>query len=191
MNRRSYLKNIFIITGIGAVSLSVFKGFELVRPFDIRDLEKKRDVLAELAEIIIPETATPGAKSAMVHDYIINVMINCNLPKQQRRFFSGLEDLEEYSLNNYTKKFLNCTSAEKHDILEYFSLQSGYSNRTLDKIDNKLFGTPFFIKLRQLTVEGFCQSQLGATKALAYDYIPQTFEGCISLKPNQKSWATK
>jgi hypothetical protein len=191
MNRRSYLKNILIITGIGAVSFSMFKGFEILRPFDINDLLKKRELLAQLVEIIIPETDTPGAKSARVHDYIIKVMINCNLPKQQRRFLTGLEDLEEYSVSKYDKDFLKCNSLEKHDIVEYFSLHSGYSYRILNKIDSKLLGVPFFTKLRQLTVEGFCQSQLGATKALAYDYIPQSFQACIPIQSTQKSWATK
>jgi len=191
MNRRSYLKSILVLSGIGAVSFSIFKGIELTKAIDPKELINKRALLAELVEVIIPETDTPGAKSAFVHDYVINVMINCNPLKQQRKFLSGLEDLEEYSLDKYDKDFIKCNLAEKYDIVKYFSLHSDYSYKILNKIDNKLFGAPFYTKLRQLTVEGYCQSQLGATKALAYDYIPQTFEACIPMKPNQKSWATK
>jgi len=191
MNRRSYLKSIAILSGVGAISFSIFKGFELTKPFNINDLSGDRLLIAELVEIIIPETDTPGAKAAMVHDYVINVMINCNSAKQQRKFLSGLEDLKDYSLDHYKKDFLKCSAAEQYAVVEYFSTHTGYSYKILNKIDNKLFGAPFYTKLRQLTVEGFCQSQLGATKALAYDYIPQTFEACIPIKPNQKSWATK
>ncbi|MGY0037942.1 gluconate 2-dehydrogenase subunit 3 family protein [Pedobacter sp. NJ-S-72] len=55
----------------------------------------------------------------------------------------------------------------------------------------KFLGIPFFIILKQLTVEGYCTSQTGATKGLAYDYIPRTFASCIPLTKNQRSWATK
>jgi hypothetical protein len=60
----------------------------------------------------------------------------------------------------------------------------------LNKINKKLFGESFFFKLKELTIEGYCLSQPGATIGLAYDYIPGKYEGCTPLKPNQKSWAT-
>ena len=191
MNRRSYLKNVLLLGGIGVVSFSIFKGFKLTNAVPPQELLNKRALLAELTEMIIPQTDTQGAKAALVHDYVINVMINCNSVKQQRKFISGLQDLEDYSLDNYNKDFLKCNPSEQHDILTFFSEHTGYSYNILNKIDKKIFGTPFYTKLRELTVEGYCLSKIGCTQALAYDYIPQNFEACIQIKPNQKSWATK
>lgn len=191
MNRRSYLKSIFLLGTVSVTSFSIFKWFDLNKTVLPSQLTDKRKVIAELAELIIPATDTPGAKDAMVHDYIINVIINCNPVRQQRKFLSGIEELEGYALNRYGKDFLKCNSLEMHSVLDYSAKNASYPFEILNKINRKILGDSFYVKLRELTIEGYCLSEAGATKGLAYDYIPGTFEACIPLAPNQKSWATK
>lgn len=191
MTRRTYLKNLFFLGAIGATSFSIFKWVRLNEPIDPGQLIKKREVLAELAELIIPATDTPGAKAAGVHDYIINVVINCNQPKEQENFLHGIESLEGYALQNYGRDFLKCSLKQRTETLEYFDQHGEFSNRILNKINNKIFGQPFFPHLKALTIQGYCVSMLGATQGLAYDYIPGTYEACIPLLKNQRSWATK
>ena len=86
---------------------------------------------------------------------------------------------------------MKCNAVERNIVLKHFEEKGIYSLQILNKINNKFLGQTFFSKLKSLTVEGYCLSELGATKGLAYDYVPQTFEACIQLKNNQKSWATK
>lgn len=191
MDRRSYLKTVLVLGVTSVASLSVFKWVAINKAVDKKQLLGKRDILAELVELIIPATDTPGAKSAGVHDYIIEVMVNCNPAKQQRKFFSGLEDLEKYTLDHYQEDFLHTSIENRTAVLEHFANHSGYSSKILNKINNKLLGEPFYSKLRSLTVEGYCQSRLGATQGLAYDYVPGSYEACIPIHKNQKSWATK
>ena len=191
MNRRGYLKRVLLFGAAGVSSLSIFKWVDFTSAIDPKDLLGKQDLLAELVELIIPQTDTPGGKAAMVHLYIINVMLQCNNGKQQHKFLSGLNDLEHHATSEFGKPFLDCSFAEKTSVLQYFESNSEYSYPILNKINNKFLGQPFFTKLKNLTVEGFCMSQLGATQALAYDYIPVTFEACIPYNRNQKSWATK
>ncbi len=191
MNRRSYIKSILLLGVAGITSYSGFKWWSLGEKVTPGQLLSKREIIAELAEVIIPGTETPGAKEANVQDYIINVMINCRPVKQQRRFLNGIEDLEEFAVNHYGKHFLKCNSAEKHAVVEYFSIHSGYTNKFINKVHDKILGGSFFYIFRDLTIEGYCQSKLGATRGLAYDYIPATFEACIPILSNQRSWATK
>ncbi|SEB09214.1 Gluconate 2-dehydrogenase subunit 3 [Pedobacter hartonius] len=191
VNRRAYLKGILAVGTLSITSFSVFKWVDLNKSVAPGKLWEKRAIIAELAELIIPETDTPGAKAAGVDHYIIDVMISCNPVRQQHKFFSGLQDLEKYALDNFEKDFLKCNTNEKRQILQHFADHAEYSNRILNKINNKLFGQSFFSKLKNLTVEGYCLSRLGVTEGLAYDYIPGKFEACIPLQPNQKSWATK
>lgn len=145
----------------------------------------------ELAETIIPTTNTPGAKSANVQDFIINVMINCTSRNEQNNFINGLEQLTDYCEKEYGKSFLKCTEEERNEILNHFEQRGEYKLVILNKISNKLFGQSFFLKLRTLTVDGYCNSKLGVTEGLAYDYIPGSYESCLKLHPGQKSWATK
>lgn len=191
MDRRAYLKSIFTLGVAGTTSFSLYKWFDLNSPVEAKQLWDKQPIIAELAEIIIPRTDTPGARDAKVDLYIINVMLQCNAVKQQHKFCSGIVDLENYARNQYGRDFLQCNTSEKNEIVLYASKHSEFSYRILNKINNKFFGQPFFQKLKMLTVEGYCMSMAGATQGLAYDYIPGYFQSCIPYGKNQKSWATK
>jgi hypothetical protein len=191
VDRRGYLKTVLSAGVIGATSFSLFKWFDLNKRVDPGKLWDKRAIIAEIAELIIPETDTPGARTAGVDYYIINVLIHCNPLRQQHKFYQGLEDLEAYAVDTYHKEFMFCTAPQKQAVLQHFADHAVYANRILNKINNKFFGQSFFSKIKNLTVEGYCLSRIGATRAMAYDYIPGGFEACIPLQLNQKSWATK
>ena len=169
----------------------LFKWFDLNKPIDAAVLWDKKAVIAELAELIIPRTDSPGAKDAGVPTYIINVILNCNPVRQQHKFCEGLLALENYAEDQYGRNFLKCDATQKAAVLQHSAQNADYSIAILNKINNKYFGQSFFSKLKGLTVEGYCLSMAGATQGLAYDYIPGKYEACIPLKPNQKSWATK
>ncbi|ANH81725.1 hypothetical protein A8C56_12715 [Niabella ginsenosidivorans] len=191
MKRRDYLKSIFVLGGLSLTSVSVYKWFEISRHVDVKQIADKRPVIAELAEMIIPRTDTPGAKDAGVPDYIVNVMIHCASVKEKNRFLSGIREIEDYTSGKFGKDFLKCTPAEKSAALKYVAGHARFSYPIFNKINDKFLGMPFYPKLKGLVVEGFCLSEQGATKALAYDYIPGSYEACIPLQPHQKSWATK
>lgn len=191
MNRRAYLKNILLLGALGTASIPVFKWVKLNQPVAPVDLFKKRETIAELVDLIIPATDTPGAKEAGVHNYVINVLLNCRAAKDQERFLHGIEDLEKYAVSKYQKDFIKCSQTEKTEILQHIAESETYKINILNKINNKLLGQSFFSNLKGLTVQGYCISSLGATKGLAYDYIPGKYEACIPLLKNQRSWATK
>jgi hypothetical protein len=191
VNRRAYLKNILYLGALATASASIFKLVKADSAIDPQAFIQQRDLLADLVELIIPTTDTPGAKAAGVHDYIINVMINCREPKAQLNFINGLTDLDTYSLDNYGKTFITCNIYEKTAILDHSDAHSEYKNKLINKISNKLLGRSFFTTLKDLTVQGYCTSELGATQGLAYDYIPGAYSACIPILKHQKSWATK
>jgi len=191
MNRRNSIKSIFALGVVSVSSLSAYKWISLNREVDITKISSLKRLIAELADTIIPATDTPGAKAAGVENFIINVLANCTSTKDQNRFLNGIEDLEDYAKSNFGKSFINCDGIQREQIMSHFEDKGVYSYQILNKINNKFLGGSFFLKLKSLTVEGYCTSQIGATQGLSYDYIPGNFQGCIPLKPNQKSWATK
>jgi hypothetical protein len=65
------------------------------------------------------------------------------------------------------------------------------SNSLFTKINNKIRGRSFFNILKSLTVEGYCSSELGATKLLSYVAVPINYKAITTIKPNQKAWATR
>ncbi|EDM38240.1 Twin-arginine translocation pathway signal [Pedobacter sp. BAL39] len=191
MNRRTYIKSILAVGVLGTASYSLFKWLDINQPIDVKSLQGYEPLIAELAEVIIPRTDTPGAKDAFVHQFIIKVILNCNHARQQQIFMRGLEDLEQYTNDQYQQSFLKCSQAQKESVVQYFSDHAAYSTELLNKVQKRLWGQSFFTKFRNLTVEGYCLSEPGATQGLAYDYIPGNFMACVPLQANQKSWATK
>ena len=191
MNRRKAIKNILALSVLGGAGYAGFRAFELNRSLNASNFLEKKELISDLADIIIPQTNTPGARAAQVEDFIISVLINCTSNVEQNIFSEGLENLEKYCDRNYGKVFSECSIPQRFAVVAQFEKSDLYESKLLNKINNKFFGSSFFTKLKDLTVQGYCNSSLGATEGLAYNFIPGHFAACIPLTPNQKSWATK
>lgn len=190
MNRKKAIQSILALTAIGVSSVSIYEWASPGHAIKLAELSQKKQLLAELAETIIPRTDTPGAKDAHVEEFIMK-MIKESDQKSQHNFLAGLGSIEKYTTDKYGHSFIECTPQQKFAILKHFEDKATYSIGILNKINNKFLGTPFFNKLKELTVEGYCTSQLGATQGMAYNYIPVKFEACLPIQQNQKAWATK
>lgn len=191
MNRRTLIKGFAVFSSLGISSFSLYKWFTLSATPDHSALHEMRSLIAELAEVILPRTNTPGAKDAKVEHFIIEMIESCTDIKTQNNFIYGLNELKRFTLLTYNVPFSECSIGEKIAVLKYFEKKSVYHYNIINKIDRKLLGQPFFIKLKELTIEGYCISEIGATKGLNYDYIPHNFLACIPLTKDQRSWATK
>jgi hypothetical protein len=191
MNRKTAIKSMVAIVTLGGASGAVYKFLSPGEGIPLSDLPKKKALIADLAETIIPRTNTPGARDAQVESYIIKMITENTDAKMQRSFLAGINAVERYTLDEYKKAFTDCTVAQKNEVLKHFKDRATYSIGIFNKVNRKLFGAPFFFHLRDLTVEGYCTSLAGATQGMAYDYVPVTFEACIPLQKNQLAWATK
>lgn len=189
MNRRESIKSILAASFLVTPIYSGCRRSATHSQIELESLYLQKGLIAELAETIIPATDTPGAKDAKVEDFIIKMILEDEPSKTQNRFLSGLRDLQSYSKKRYGKPFQNCSSLDKITILDYYE-NKDFKSEILKKIEEKLFGESFFSTLKHLTVIGFCTSKIGATEALAYDYIPINYQACIPLLKGQKSWAT-
>ena len=85
---------------------------------------------------------------------------------------------------------MQCSETEKMTIVSHAEKQGRPYPGLMGKVSGKLLGDSFFMTLKKYTMIGFCTSMQGATKAMAYDYVPGKYQGCIPLQPGQKCWAT-
>ncbi len=130
-------------------------------------------LLAEVADVIIPTTTTPGAKAAGVEKFIVRVMRDCYPKEDQEKFYAGLTKLDADSKTKFSKEFMALDTAQKNEMVK--------RTMTEDK--------PFFLRMKELTTTGYFTSEIGATKALEYLPVPGQFNGCMPIKPGQKAWA--
>ncbi len=134
---------------------------------------RQEKLLADVADVIIPPTSTPGAKEAGVENFIIRVVRDCYEKKEQDAFYAGLDRLDQNASGKFGKPFTGLSADQKKEIVR--GAVAG------DK--------DFFEMLKSLTVTGYCTSEPGATQALDYLPVPGRFEGSYPLKPGQKTWA--
>jgi hypothetical protein len=186
INRREAIKKVALMMG-GMIALpDILKAYEtpaILNPhFYITPAQEA--LLAEVAEVIIPTTDTPGAKVAEVHKFIIKVMADCYKKEESDRFFKGLDAIEENTKAKFGKPFVDCTLDQKTDILKAAEA-SAMQNR---KDSNT--GDPFFANMKSLTVTGYFTSEIGCTQALRYEPVPGKYIGDMPYKKGDKAWAT-
>lgn len=187
MKRRNALGRVALIAG-GALSAPTLLAFlESCKS----NPETRLSLISEVAETIIPKTNTPGAKEAKVGEFIEKMLKDCYTAKDQENFEKGLKELEK-------KDFLSASPEEKTKILKEMETaareeakkvgeeKKKYTEAGKEYTDN---GASFFSLVKELTLLGYFTSEQGATLALDYVAVPGRYDGCIDLKPGQKSWA--
>ncbi|MDH3243025.1 MAG: gluconate 2-dehydrogenase subunit 3 family protein [Saprospiraceae bacterium] len=183
INRREAIQKASKIMG-GALSTSlvmgVLAGCKADAVLDWRPealTPKEVLIVAALAEQILPETSTPGARQAGVERFI-DSMVAGYLPEAERNaFMDGLASLAE-------RKFTGKTPEEQHVMVTELAEEARQQEQDADT-------KPFFLLAKEMTVLGFFTSEVGATQVLNYDPIPGDFQGCMPLdEAGGKTWAT-
>jgi hypothetical protein len=192
MNRRkAIIGGVLAVAGVAAAG-GGYGGYRLFKSPDLGYLGGQRVVLAALAETIIPSTGgSPGAREAGVADFIVRMVWDCAERKEQNRFIDGLKGLQERCMDRYGRVFERCEEGQREEVLSRFEASGRPMRGIAGKIQARLQGRSFFAILKDYTVEGYCTSQPGATRGLAYLYIPGNYKGCIPLQAGQRAWATE
>jgi gluconate 2-dehydrogenase gamma chain len=142
-------------------------------------------VVAEVAEIIIPKTDTPGAKDVGVPAFIDKMLNDCYTKEDQDRFIKGATDFDADAKATYGDSFVYC-DAEKQKELVY-----KYHNDAIaaTKSDSPPKERPFIMVVKELTMLGFFTSEPGATQVLRYEAVPGEYKGCIPFSEVGRTWA--
>jgi Gluconate 2-dehydrogenase subunit 3 len=190
MNRRKAI-SVVALTGFGAaLAGGAYTWWSFARTPDLPWLHQNHALLDALGETIIPGNDTPGAKTANITDFIIRMVSDCTPRKEQNTFLSGLQDLQTYCHHHHSLPFEQCDPATQTTALAVFEKKDQPYAGIAGKLQTRLAGRSFFNILKDYTVYGYCTSQTGATKGLAYVYIPGAYKACTPLQPGQKAWAT-
>ena len=153
-----------------------------VGPFSLSDIQ----LLDEVADTILPETKTPGAKAARVGPFMALMVTDSYEPKDQKIFRAGIEQLDQASQKANGKSFIASTPPQRLALLESLDReQKSY-------MDAKKPDEPshYFRMMKELTMLGYFTSEIGYTKAMRYAESPGRFDPCTPYKPGETSWAS-
>lgn len=175
ISRRRLLKNVAIMTG-GALSANVIAGVmsgAFAQDAVIVDnpvfTADQLELVAEIAQMIIPDTDTPGARAALVHDYIHAIVGDWYYEDERENFIAGL--------NAVDRSFMSRDDAGRTVIL------TALDNEESDK-------KTFFAEFKELTLVGYFSSQIGAEEELRYEQYPGPYQGCVPFEQVGRTWAT-
>jgi hypothetical protein len=142
-------------------------------------------LLDEVAETILPETSTPGAKAARVGPFIALMVADTYDPREQRIFRYGMVMLEQECNAQHGVGFMAASAAQRLALLERLDReQLEYMRRQTD--DTR---PHYFRMMKELALLGYFTSEIGYTQAMRYVETPGRFDPCITYTPGDKAWA--
>lgn len=143
-----------------------------------RALDREQaETVATIAEAIIPETDTPGARAAGVPEFIDLIVADWYDPDERERFFEGLAGVDARSRTTFGGTFTSLAEEERRAVLRGLDAEVS-ALREAEEIDPD---DHFFAQLKWLTVYGYYTSEVGVNQELEYVMIPGRFDPCAPI----------
>ena len=186
MDRREAVKYISLLLGGTIIGGSaILSGCKSKTGVTLDFTTEQIDWLNEVADTILPDTNTPGAKAAKVGEFM-KVMVNdCYEAKDQDTFKEGFQKLDDFSEKTFGQSFVKLPPEKRRELLI-----------TLDKEQKEYMAAKkpedpghYFRMMKELTLLGYFTSEIGCTKARNYVERPGRYEGCIDYKKGDKAFA--
>jgi hypothetical protein len=140
------------------------------------------ELVTTIAEHIIPETDTPGARAAGVPAFIDKMLAGHYGDDDRKRVLDGLTELDARAERECGRAFIRCTADEQR--------------AQLTRLDADAFAptagrreVPWFRTIKELTVLGYYTSEIGAMQELRHTAVPGRFDGCVPLSEVGRTWA--
>lgn len=186
IDRREALRRAALLLG-GVISAPVVTGLlagcdtrrvanEAWRPRALSPAQA--ELVATIAEHILPETDTPGARAVGVHQFIDAMVADGYTDADRKRFVAGLADMDARARAAQGKTFMDCGREAQRALL--------------DALDRAAFAEPpgtFFREFKELTIVGYYTSEAGATRELRHEPVPGRYDGCVPLAEIGRTWA--
>src|SRR5690606_39819013 len=132
----------------------------------------KQKLLDEIADTIIPETDTPGAKKLNVHLFVMKMMSDCYEKNILKRFLSGLSQIDEASIAKNGKTFLKSSTTERKALLASIQKKEAHHPDVLY----------FFPLMKTLTLQGYLNCEYVMTNLTKYELVPARFNGYFPVQ---------
>src|SRR3954453_18361972 len=210
MNRRELLKMIAAATGGAMIGGEFFlTGCKSeTKSAPVAFTEENIAFLDEVAETILPQTNTAGAKAAGVGRFM-TVMVNDAYTKEDQEIFhKGLTTLDDECNKMHNVAFMKATPDQRKQLLiavdketnAYIKKQADAENEQKEKnkqgqerntndFKRQVMPNHYFQQLKQLAIFGYFTSEKGRTESLRYTPVPGKYEGVIDYKKGEKAFA--
>jgi hypothetical protein len=141
-------------------------------PFRTLDAAQ-RALVTDIAEMIIPETDTPGAKSVKVPEFIDLILTEWASDEERAQFLAGLADIDSRAVVLGSARFVDLPVARKTELMT-----------TLDAArEDKTGGGRAFSRLKRLTIYGYFTSKPVQQNILKTRMYFDKYDGNVPFTP--------
>ena len=202
MNRRDAIHRMAALLG-GTLSAPIVAGMlSGCQPSDRTDwapqtlTAHQNELVIELSERIIPATDTPGAKAAQVNRFI-DLMLTDWYPRDAAdHFLDELDTVDPRAEQLFGTLFLEGTTDQQTDLVAALAEEArkideararepeyeAESSGGVYEEDPENTHPPFFSMLKEMTMVGYYNSEIGQNQELNYRIVPGRYEGCIPVE---------
>jgi hypothetical protein len=169
--------------------------------------------LDEIAETILPQTSTPGAKAAKTGAFMALMVTDSYNARDRRVFREGMHKLDKASDKAYGVSFVKATPQQRLTLLnvvdrEQFDEGEKRKAEAIQKTEaflnektapvgdvnpaSTMTAKPpahYFRMMKELALLGYFTSEIGCTQAQRYAETPGKYDPCVPYQPGQKAWA--
>jgi len=200
MNRREAIQKATLALGfaISAPALTgILNGCKSAPEINYQPVfftKEQAGLIAELSEILLPKTDTPGAKEVGVPSFIDTMLKEVYSKEDQDNFLKAMADFDADARTMFNDAFIDCTPEQqkelvkKHHDAAFAGNVGGASGNWWDAANKA--ERPFILSVKELVLLGFFTSEAGATQVLQYNQVPGPYHGCVPLAEVGKAWAT-
>lgn len=155
-------------------------------------------LLDEIAETILPETSTPGAKAAKTGAFMALMVADAYTEIQREVFVDGMRQVNAASMRAHGIDFMTASAAQRLAVVEALDReQKAAMDARLPEPVNRAPAAKaapdqpahYFRMMKELALLGFFTSEVGCTKALRYIESPGRYDPCAPHAPGDRSWA--
>jgi Gluconate 2-dehydrogenase subunit 3 len=188
MHRRQALRLLASAATLPLLSREAFSLFQAVHEqmpeqAVLKTLNPRQNAtVTTIAELIIPQTDTPGAKAARVNEFIDLILTEWYDEEEKSTFMTGLADVDSRTRDLYGKDFVDCAEKQQVEILGALDDEVAARDQDARRRRSHPPQKNFFFMMKQLTLVGYYTSQAGFEQELHGEIIPSRHAACVPLE---------
>lgn len=154
----------------------------------------ERALMDDIADTILPDTATPGARAAQVGPFMAMMVADCYAPRLQAGFKAGLAEVDRRARAAHGSGFHGLAAAERLALLVALEQEQQAAGRLPQETRAQRLGldeeVPASMRMfKELTLLGYFTSEIGCTQAQRYIAVPGHYDPCAPYHPGDRAWA--
>jgi len=197
MERRDVLKLLASAATLPVLSpeaFSLFRGMhaQIAEMPSLKTLNPQQNAtVTTIAELIIPQTDTPGAKAVKVNEFIDLILSQWYDKGDTERFLSGLGQVDARSQELFGNSFIACSETQQKEILTQLDSETTdslprFPNPSYSEFLELASPPGFFQTMKRLTLIGYYTSEAGFEDELHRSIIPPGHAGCAPVPEELK-----